>query len=123
MEVDPLSGVPPLKPQVSPEAWERLDIRIGQVVEAWPAERTHRPAFRLVIDFGPLGRRTSSAQITALYTPDQLLGRSVVAVVNLPPKRVGGFKSEVLVLGAVDGEGRVVLLEPERPCAPGLPVG
>ncbi|HEY8425416.1 MAG TPA: tRNA-binding protein [Limnochordales bacterium] len=114
---------PPLKPQVTPDVWERLDIRIGHVVEAWPAQGTHRPAYRLVIDFGPLGRRTSSAQITALYTPDQLVGRQVVAVVNLPPKRVGGFKSEVLVLGAVGEEGRVILLEPERPCPPGLPVG
>jgi tRNA-binding protein len=77
----------------------------------------------LWIDFGPLGVKRSSAQITRHYRLDQLIGRHVVAVVNFPPKQVGPFLSEVLVLGAYDGEGGVVLLEPERPVAPGSRIG
>jgi tRNA-binding protein len=77
----------------------------------------------LWIDFGPLGIRRSSAQVTRHYRPEQLIGRSVVAVVNFPAKQVGPFLSEVLVLGAYDAEGGVVLLAPERSVAPGSRIG
>ena len=104
------------------ETFRRLDIRIGRIVEAYPARGTRHPAYRLVIDFGPLGRRRSSAQITHYYRPEELVGRLVAAVVNFPPKLVGGFTSEVLVLGAIEPGGQVILLTPDRPCEPGLPV-
>jgi tRNA-binding protein len=92
-----------------------LDMRVGTVrtAEAFPEAR--KPAFRLTIDFGPeLGVKRSSAQITKHYTPDQLVGRQVVAAVNLGTRRIAGYESEVLVLGAVPEPGDVVLLAPER---------
>ncbi len=91
-----------------------LDLRIGRILRAEPHERARKPAYKLWIDFGPLGVKTSSAQITELYRPEELVGRLVVAAVNLGEKRIAGFVSEVLVLGAADAEGRVVLLTPER---------
>ncbi|MEW6045311.1 MAG: tRNA-binding protein [Bacillota bacterium] len=113
-----------MKPTVGVELFQQLDIRVGRIVEARPARGARRPAYQLRIDFGPsLGTRTSSAQITDHYTPEDLAGRLVVAVVNFPPKIVAGFKSEVLVLGAMEPGGGVVLLQPERPCPPGLPIG
>lgn len=110
------------KPPVEPELFQRLDLRIGQVVDAQVARGTRRPALWLTIDFGPLGVLRSSAQITDLYRPEELVGRQVVAVVNLPPKRIAGFVSDVLVLGAIRPDGAVVLLAPDRPVPPGLPV-
>ncbi len=96
------------------EAFGLVDLRAGRVVRAEPNEGARKPSYKLWIDFGPLGVKTSSAQLTELYTPDQLAGRLVVAAVNLGTRRVNGFPSEVLVLGLPDGEGRVVLLTPER---------
>lgn len=97
------------------EEFERIDMRVGRVVEVRDFPAARKPAYQLVIDFGPLGRRQSSAQLTALYRKEELVGRLVIAVVNFPPRRIAGFSSEVLVLGVPDEEGRVVLLEPERP--------
>ena len=93
----------------------KLELRVGTVAEAVVNPKAHRPAFVLTIDFGPLGTRTSSAQITENYTPDALVGRQVVAVTNLPPKRVAGIRSEVLVLAAVSPTRGTVLLELGRP--------
>jgi tRNA-binding protein len=93
----------------------RLDIRVGRVVEALPFPEARRPAYRLSVDFGPpLGVRRSSAQLTDRYRPEDLAGREVLAVVNLPPRRIGPVLSEVLVLGLPDGDGGVVLVVPER---------
>ncbi len=89
-------------------------MRVGRVLRAEPHERARKPAYKLWIDFGPYGVKTSSAQLTALYRPEDLVGRLVVAAVNLGEKRIAGFVSEVLVLGVADAEGRVVLLTPER---------
>ena len=89
-----------------------VEIRAGTVLEAELNPKARVPAYRLAIDFGPFGVKTSSAQITANYGADELVGRQVVAVLNFPPKRVAGVKSEVLVLGAVSDEHGVVLLEP-----------
>lgn len=96
------------------EAFALLDLRVGRVTRAEPNEGARKPAFRLWIDFGPLGVKTSSAQLTELYTPEALVGRLVVAAVNLGVRRVNGFPSEVLVLGLPDEAGHVVLLAPER---------
>ena len=98
--------------------FERVDIRAGTVTRATPFPEARTPAIRLWVDFGPdLGVRTSSAQLTRRYTPDCLVGTTVLAVVNLPPRRVAGFRSEVLVLGVVDpaDPGDVVLVRPDTP--------
>lgn len=92
----------------------RLELRLGTVTAAVPHERARHPAYVLTLDFGPLGTRTSSAQLTENYTPEALVGRQMVAVMNLPPKRVAGVKSEVLVLAAVSEDAGTVLLAPER---------
>jgi len=99
-----------------------LDIRVGTVVEAEPFPEARVPAIKMVIDFGELGRKRSSAQITKRYTPDGLIGRQVVAVVNLAPRRIAGYVSEVLVLGAIPEAGDVVLLAPAEPVPNGAPV-
>ncbi len=100
--------------------FERIDIRVGRVVRAEPFPEARRPALRLWIDFGaPLGVRRSSAQITRHYAPADLDGREVLAVVNFPPKRIGPFTSEVLVLGVPDAHGDVVLVGPDRPVPAG----
>lgn len=95
-------------------AFAALDMRVGRVVRAEFHERARKPAYRLWLDFGPLGERTSSAQLTDLYRPQDLIGRLVVAAVNLGARNIAGFASEVLVLGVPDDAGRVVLLAVER---------
>lgn len=96
------------------EAFETLDLRVGRILRAEPNERARKPAYKLWIDFGPLGERTSSAQLRALYGADELVGRLVVAAVNLGTRNIAGFASEVLVLGLPDEAGEVVLLAAER---------
>jgi tRNA-binding protein len=98
-------------------------MRVGVVVTAEAFPEARRPALKLKIDFGPLGLKRSSAQITDHYTPGALIGRHVVAVVNFPPKRIGPFVSEVLVLGAYNSAGEVVLLAPDFDVAPGSRIG
>jgi tRNA-binding protein len=96
-----------------------LDIRVGTILEALPFPKARKPAYRLKIDFGPLGIKKSSAQITDLYQLDHLIGRQVTAVVNFPPRQVADFISEVLVLGSVDSKGRVLLIRPDMPAENG----
>ena len=96
------------------EAFGALDLRVGRILTAEPLAGARKPAYKLSLDLGPLGVKGSSAQITDLYRPDELIGRLVVCAVNLGPRRVAGFVSEVLVLGAPDDAGRVVLLAVER---------
>jgi tRNA-binding protein len=101
-----------------------IDVRIARVLECEEFPQARRPAYRLLLDVGPLGVRRSSARLTDLYRPADLVGTLVVAVVNLPPRQVGPVASEVLILGAYqDGTGRVTLLRPEHPCSPGDRVG
>ena len=93
----------------------KVDIRAGTIVEAQPFPEARKPAFRLVIDFGPgIGRKKSSAQITKNHRLEELVGRQVLAVVNFPPRQIGPFMSEVLTLGLPDEAGEVMLIGPDR---------
>ena len=108
---------------ISWQDFEKVDMRVGVVTHAKEFPEARRPALRLWIDFGSLGTKRSSAQITAHYRPADLIGRRVVAVVNFPPKQIGPFVSEVLVLGAYNEAGEVILLNPDQPVAPGSKIG
>jgi tRNA-binding protein len=103
------------------EDFLRIEMHIGTVRSAEPFPEARKPSIKLLIDFGPeLGERVSSAQLTITYPdPRELVGRQVVAVTNFPPRRIAGFKSEVLVLGGVPEEGNVVLLAPDQPLPDG----
>lgn len=93
----------------------KVDIRVGAVVQAEPYPEARKPAIKLWVDFGPeIGIKKSSAQITGHYTPDGLIGKRVLAVVNFPPRQIGKFMSEILVLGASDADGHIVLLTPDK---------
>jgi tRNA-binding protein len=97
------------------DGFARVDIRVGTILEAAPLEGARKPAYRLLIDFGPeIGQRKSSVQITVHYQPGELIGRQVAAVVNFPPRQIGKFMSEVLTLGFPDENGSVVLIAPDK---------
>lgn len=101
-----------------------VDIRVGRVLTCVPLAGARKPAYRLRIDFGDAGTRDSAARITDLYTPEELVGSTVVGVVNLPPRQVGRVRSEVLVLGVYrSGSDTVVVLRPDHPCSPGDRIG
>ena len=106
--------------QVVQVPFEAVDIRVGRIVQADPYPEARKPAFKLRVDFGPeIGEKKSSAQITKHYRIEDLIGKQVLAVVNFPPRQIGKFMSEVLVLGIPDDEGEVVLLTPDK----GVPIG
>jgi tRNA-binding protein len=109
----------PDKTSIDFSAFQRLDIRVGKILEAIISEKARIPAYKLTIDFGPLGIKKSSARITTLYSAETLVGQWVVALVNVPPRRVADMISECLVLGAVGLDEKVVLLQPDSGAAPG----
>jgi len=103
--------------------FEKVDMRVGVVVDAQPFPEARRAAFKLTIDFGPHGTRRSSAAVRRWYSKEALVGRLVVCVTNFPPRRVATFDSEVLTLGAIQPDGRVVLLAPDADADLGSPIG
>lgn len=105
------------------EDFEKIDLRVGTVREVRDFPKARNPAYQLSIDFGELGIRKSSAQITRLYSKEDLVGKQVIAVVNFPPKQIADFMSECLVLGVMGDNKEVTLLQPERPVPNGLRIG
>jgi tRNA-binding protein len=104
----------PVGPSITVEDFQKVDVRVGRIVEARPFVGARKPAYQLRIDFGSeIGERRSSAQLTDRYTAESLVGRDVLAVVNFPPRQIASFSSEVLVLGVPDADGNVVLVQPD----------
>lgn len=109
-----------------PIVWEdfaKVDMRVGTILEVKEFPEARKPAYQIWIDFGELGIKKTSAQITQLYTPETLIGKQVIAVVNFPPRQIANFMSECLILGAVGADGKVVLLAPERGVENGWRIG
>ncbi|MGC9125537.1 MAG: tRNA-binding protein [Caldisericaceae bacterium] len=100
--------------EITYQDFEKVEVRVGRILEASFFKEALKPAYKLVIDFGELGIKKSSAQITQNYKIEDLVGREIIAVVNFPPKQIANFVSEVLVLGVNDNDGNVVLLAPDR---------
>lgn len=115
--------IEPVKNQVDPSVFFSSDLRVGTVVAARPFPEARKPAIQMSIDLGPLGIKSTSAQITLRYEPSHLIGRQVICVVNFPPKKIAGFPSEVLVLGGIPQAGDVVLLKPDQALPNGTPIG
>ena len=105
--------------QITYEDFEKVEIRVGKIIKVEDFPKARKPAFKLWIDFGDLGVKKSSAQITKLYEKENLINKSVLAVTNFPPRQIADFMSEVLVLGVVLNDGEVILIQPDREVALG----
>ncbi len=99
---------------VSVEDFQKVEMRVGRIVDVQDFPEARKPSYRLTVDFGPFGMKRSSAAVRPWYTKEELRGRAVIAVTNFPPRQVGPFMSEVLCLGAVESDGRVILLRPDE---------
>jgi tRNA-binding protein len=110
-------------PTIEWDDFAKIDIRIGTIMEVTDFPKAKKPAYQLTIDFGTLGIRRSSAQITQLYTPEKLIGRQIMAVMNFPPKQIANFFSECLVLGVYTDKNEVVLAGPDRRVENGWKIG
>ncbi len=102
--------------------FQKVDMRVGRIIEAQQFPEARKPSLKLTIDFGAFGTRQSSAGLKGFYRPKELIGRQVICVVNFPPRRVAGFPSEVLVLGATQEDGRIILLKPDAESELGSPI-
>jgi len=103
--------------------FEKIEMRIGTILSAEIFEEVKKPAYKIIVDFGPLGSRKTSAQLTALYKPEELIGKQVVAVVNFPPKQIANMMSECLILGGLGENRDVTLIQPGKKVANGSPIG
>lgn len=113
-----------MKSEINWNDFEKIDIRVGTILEAKPFEKARNPSYKLVIDFGEeIGIKKSSAQITVLYQPEDIIGKQVIAIVNFPKKQIADFMSECLVLGAVGDNKEVTLLTVNLPSKNGIPIG
>jgi tRNA-binding protein len=110
-------------PPISWDDFAKVDIRVGRIVDVEDFPKARKPAYKLRIDFGELGIKSSSAQITKYYDKAELVGKLVLAVVNFPPRQIASFFSEVLTLGVVLGDGDIVLVHPDREVPPGSRIG
>ena len=105
------------------EDFQKIDMRVGKIIEVEDFPEARVPAYKMKVDFGESGIKVTSAQLTKLYTKENLLHRQIIAVVNFPPKRIAGFKSEILILGVMKEEGEVILLQPDREAPLGYKIG
>jgi tRNA-binding protein len=110
------------KEYISWSDFEKVEMRVGTIIGAEIFKEARKPAYKIIVDFGELGRRKTSAQITKLYTPEEIIGKQVIAVVNFPKKQIATIQSECLIMGAVEGE-EVTLLTVEKPTKNGLRIG
>ncbi len=101
----------------------KVEMRVGTIISAEKFKEVRNPAYKMIVDFGPFGTRKTSAQITKLYTPEELVGKQVIAVLNFPPKQIATIMSECLVMGCVGDEKKVTLIQPERKVANGTRIG
>ena len=108
---------------ISWDDFEKLDIRVGSIVEVTDFPKARKPSYQIKIDFGMLGSKQSSAQLTNLYTKNELIGKQVIAIINFPPKQIANFFSECLILGVYTNQNEVVLLQPERTVENGWKIG
>lgn len=108
---------------ITVQDFEKVELRVGTIIEVNDFPKARKPAYKLKIDFGEFGIKQSSAQITELYKKEDLIGQQIIAVVNFPEKKIADFMSECLVTGVVDGSAPVVLIHPERPVKNGLRIG
>jgi len=101
----------------------KVEMRVGTIISAEKFKEVRNPAYKMIVDFGPFGTRKTSAQITKLYTPEEMVGKQVIAVLNFPPKQIATIMSECLVMGCVGDEKKVTLIQPERKVANGTRIG
>ena len=101
------------------EDFQKVDIRVGNIVAVEDVPKARKPCYKVTVDFGPLGMKTSGAGVAPFYSKEELVGRQVVAVVNFPPRQIANVMSEVLLLGAMEEDGRILLLHPDKQATPG----